>query len=49
MFLNLTMFKNYILGHRLEMLCSDVLVQEAIEAHKNGEMKEEPIEVYITN
>ena len=24
------------------MLCPDELIQEAIEAHKNGEMKEEP-------
>ena len=29
-------------GHRLKMLCPDELIQEAIEAHKNGEMKEEP-------
>ena len=30
------------LGHRLKMLCPDELIQEAIEAHKNGEVKEEP-------
>ena len=24
------------------MLCPDELIQEAIEAHKNGEVKEEP-------
>ena len=30
------------LGHRLKMLCPDELIQEAIEAHKNGEVREEP-------
>ena len=29
-------------GHRLKMLCPDELIQVAIEAHKNGEVKEEP-------